>query len=77
MVDAARVPAQPRRVSPRSAVGFQAMSVWDFVIIIAVLLFLFGTARFGRSWRALKQGGKEFKRGIRRKDELPPPETPS
>ena len=53
------------------------MGPWDFVIIIAVLLFLFGTARFGRSFRALKQGGKEFKRGVRGKDELPPPETPS
>lgn len=53
------------------------MGVWDFVIIIGVLLFLFGTARFGRMLKALKTGGKEFKRGIRGKDELPPPETPA
>ena len=52
------------------------MGVWDFVIIIGVLLLVFGTARFGRMFRGLKQGGKEFKRGIRGKDELPPPETP-
>jgi len=51
------------------------VSVWDFVIIIAVIVFLFGTARFGRTFRALKQGGKEFKRSIRRKDELPPPSS--
>ena len=49
------------------------MGVWDFVIIIAVIVFLFGTARFGRTFRALKVGGREFKRGIRGKDELPPP----
>jgi Sec-independent protein translocase protein TatA len=50
---------------------------WDFVIIIAVFLFIFGTARFGRTLRALKTGGREFKRGIRGKDELPPPTEPS
>jgi Sec-independent protein translocase protein TatA len=48
---------------------------WDFVIILAVFVFLFGTARFGRTLRAMKQGGKEFKRGIRSKDELPPADT--
>jgi Sec-independent protein translocase protein TatA len=48
---------------------------WDFVIILAVILFLFGTARFGRTLRALKAGGREFKRGIRGKDELPPPSS--
>jgi Sec-independent protein translocase protein TatA len=50
---------------------------WDFVIIIAVVVFVFGTARFGRTFRALKQGGREFKRGVRGgKDELPPPQSP-
>jgi Sec-independent protein translocase protein TatA len=48
---------------------------WDFVIIIAVVLFVFGTARFGRTFRALKQGGREFKRGVSGKDELPPPDN--
>jgi Sec-independent protein translocase protein TatA len=48
---------------------------WDFVIILAVIVFVFGTARFGRAFRALKAGGREFKRGIRGKDELPPPQT--
>jgi Sec-independent protein translocase protein TatA len=46
---------------------------WDFVIIVGVILLVFGTARFGRTFRALKAGGREFKRGIRGKDELPPP----
>jgi Sec-independent protein translocase protein TatA len=50
---------------------------WDFVIIIAVFLFVFGTARFGRTFRALKTGTREFKRGIRGKDELPPPTSNS
>jgi len=47
---------------------------WDFVIIVGVLLLVFGTARFGRAWRGMKQGGKSFTREIRGgKDELPPP----
>jgi Sec-independent protein translocase protein TatA len=46
---------------------------WDFVIIVGVLVLVLGTARFGRAWRSLKAGGKEFARGIRGKDELPPP----
>jgi Sec-independent protein translocase protein TatA len=45
---------------------------WDFVIIIAVFLFIFGTARFSRTFRALKTGGREFRRGLRKRDELPP-----
>jgi Sec-independent protein translocase protein TatA len=52
------------------------LGLWDFVIIIAVVVFVFGTARFGRTFRALKQGGREFKRGVRGKDELRPPEPP-
>jgi Sec-independent protein translocase protein TatA len=53
------------------------MGLWDFVIIIAVVLFIFGTARFGRTFRAMKIGGREFKRGIRgEKEQLPPPEPP-
>jgi TatA/E family protein of Tat protein translocase len=55
-------------------VGF--LGPWDFVIILVVAVLLFGTARFGRALRALKTGGREFKRGIRGKDELPP-RTPS
>ena len=55
-------------------VGF--LGPWDFVIILVVAVFLFGTARFGRTLRALKTGSREFKRGIRGKDELPP-RTPS
>jgi Sec-independent protein translocase protein TatA len=48
---------------------------WDFVIIIAVVVFIFGTARFRRTFTALKSGGREFKRGIRgKRDELPPSE---
>jgi Sec-independent protein translocase protein TatA len=49
------------------------VGLWDFVIIIAVVVFIFGTARFGRTFRAMKTGGREFKRGISGKDELPPP----
>jgi TatA/E family protein of Tat protein translocase len=50
---------------------------WDFLIILAVIVFVFGTARLGRTLRALKTGGREFKRGIRGKDELPPPTSNS
>ena len=47
---------------------------WEFAIIIVVLVLVFGTARFSRAWRSVKQGGKGFAREIRSKDEqLPPP----
>ena len=49
------------------------MGVWDVVIILGVLLLVFGTARFGRALRSLKQGGKGFARELRGEDELPPP----
>ncbi len=49
---------------------------WDFVIIIAVIVFIFGSRRFGRAFRALGQGGREFKRGVRGEDKLPPPSKP-
>jgi len=48
---------------------------WDFVIIIALLLFVFGTARFGRAFRSIKSGGREFKRGIRGEDKQLPPQS--
>ena len=46
---------------------------WDFVIILAVVVFLFGSRRIGRTFRALGVGGREFKRGVRGQDHLPPP----
>ena len=47
---------------------------WEFAIIIVVLVLVFGTARFSRAWRSVKQGSKGFTREIRGKDEqLPPP----
>jgi Sec-independent protein translocase protein TatA len=52
------------------------VGLWDFVIIIGILLLVFGTARFGRAFRSLKVGGKNFSRGIRGEDELPPPKDP-
>jgi Sec-independent protein translocase protein TatA len=52
------------------------VGLWDFVIIIALILFVVGTARFGRTLRAMKTGGREFRRGLRGgKDELPPPQS--
>jgi Sec-independent protein translocase protein TatA len=51
------------------------LGLWEFVIIIVILLLVFGTARFGKAFRSLKSGGREFKRGIRGKDELPPPDN--
>ncbi len=46
---------------------------WDFVIIVVVIVLLFGSRRIGRAFRALGTGGREFKRSLRGKDELPPP----
>jgi Sec-independent protein translocase protein TatA len=48
---------------------------WDFVIIVAVVAFLFGMRPFARALRSLKSGGRELKRGIRGDDELPPSES--
>jgi Sec-independent protein translocase protein TatA len=49
------------------------LGLWDIVIIVVILLLVFGTQRFARAFRSLKAGGKELKREITRKDELPPP----
>ena len=46
---------------------------WDFVIIVVVVALFFGSKRIGRTFRALGAGGREFKRGIHGKDDLPPP----
>jgi TatA/E family protein of Tat protein translocase len=48
---------------------------WDFVILIVVIALLFGSRRMARAIRALGSGGREFKRGLRGQDELPPPES--
>jgi len=48
---------------------------WDFVIIVAVIVLVFGSRRVGRAIRALGSGGREFKRGIRGEDELRPPRS--
>jgi sec-independent protein translocase protein TatA len=47
---------------------------WDFVIVVVVIVLVFGSRRVGRALRSLKSGGREFKRGIRGDDELPPPQ---
>lgn len=49
------------------------LGLWDFVIFAVVIALLFGSRRIGRAFRALGAGGREFKRGLRGKDELPPP----
>ena len=59
--------------STLSRVIVALLGPWDFVIIAVVIVLLFGTKRIGRAFRALGAGGREFKRGIRGKDELPPP----
>jgi TatA/E family protein of Tat protein translocase len=45
---------------------------WQVLILLVVIVLLFGTARFRRAFRGLKQGGKEFKRGLDGRDRLPP-----
>jgi sec-independent protein translocase protein TatA len=49
---------------------------WDFVIILVVIVLVFGSRRIGRAIRALGSGGREFKRGVRGEDQLPPPPAP-
>ncbi len=46
---------------------------WGFVIVVVVIVLAFGTRRVGQAIRALGTGGREFKRGLRGDDELPPP----
>ena len=48
---------------------------WDFVILAVIIVLAFGSRRIGRAFRALGAGGREFKRGIRGEDELPPPSS--
>jgi TatA/E family protein of Tat protein translocase len=46
---------------------------WDFVILAVIVALLFGSRRIARALRALKWGGREFKKGLRGEDELPKP----
>lgn len=48
------------------------IGIWGLIIIGVILLLVFGTSRFGRSVRSLKEGGQNFKRGITGKDATPP-----
>ena len=52
------------------------LGAWDFVVIVAVIVLIFGSRRIGRALRSLGAGGREFKRGLRGEDELPPPKQP-
>ena len=49
------------------------IGIWGLIIIAVIIVVVFGTARFGRAFQGLKSGGRELKRGISGKDELPPP----
>jgi TatA/E family protein of Tat protein translocase len=51
------------------------LGAWDFVILIVVVALLFGSRRMARALRALGAGGREFQRGIRGEDKLPPPKS--
>jgi Sec-independent protein translocase protein TatA len=46
---------------------------WQLLILSVVLVLIFGSRRVVQTLRALKAGGREFKRGLRGKGELPPP----
>jgi TatA/E family protein of Tat protein translocase len=52
------------------------LGAWDFVVIVAVIVLIFGSRRIGRALRSLGTGGREFKRALRGEDELPPPKQP-
>jgi TatA/E family protein of Tat protein translocase len=51
-----------------------ALGPWHVLILLVVVVLVFGTVRFRRAFRGLKQGGKEFKRGLEGRDRLPPPD---
>jgi sec-independent protein translocase protein TatA len=53
------------------------LSVWEIVVILAVLLLLFGAKRLPEMGRSLGRGMREFKDAVTGNDgdehELPPP----
>jgi sec-independent protein translocase protein TatA len=53
------------------------LSVWEIVVVLAVLLLLFGAKRLPEMGRSLGRGMREFKDAVTGKieddDELPPP----
>ena len=51
------------------------IGIWGLIIIGAIVVVVFGTARFGRAFRSIKSGGREFKRGIRGEDKQLPPQS--
>jgi TatA/E family protein of Tat protein translocase len=50
---------------------------WQVLILVVVIVLLFGTARFGRAFRGLVRGGKEFKRELKGGDDVHPPSDSS
>ncbi len=55
---------------------FGNIGVWEYVIIGAVIMLLFGARRIPEVARSLGRGIVEFKRGLKGEDEpgkLPPP----
>jgi sec-independent protein translocase protein TatA len=52
---------------------------WEWLIVVAVLLMLFGAKRLPEMGRSLGRGMREFKSAVTGEDEAPPvaPEPPS
>ena len=48
------------------------LSPWEVLIIVGLIVFLFGSRRISRAFRAFGSGGSELKRELRGSDELPP-----
>lgn len=46
---------------------------WQFLILVAVIVLVFGSRRLAQAIRSLRAGGRELKRGLRGEDQLPPP----
>ena len=53
-----------------------SVGIWGFVIIGLIVLLVFGTSRFGRTFKGLKTGGRALKRGVSGEDDPPPPPAP-
>ena len=59
--------------------AFASIGLWEFVILVGIILLVFGTARFTAAGKALGRGAREFKRSIRGGDKprgLPPGDAP-
>jgi sec-independent protein translocase protein TatA len=63
---ALRYPSHSSKVHARQAMG--GLSIWHWLIVLAVVLLVFGTKRLTSGAKDLGSAVKEFKKGMRDED---------